>query len=177
MTHGAIPERRRVLDQRGLPSSAIFRLSKMQSEAAEFVQTKAWAAWRGSSIRTASGFSAMRPARWPAAMHKGFGGADSVFNRTFFGMSRTELVVTMATPSPDSTAASRLFMPSYSPAMVGRCRCSRSHPAVMSRRQLWSFTRMRDGKAEGVQRGSATLAWAVMAITAGWVSRRSALIA
>src|SRR6266542_2118209 len=41
-------------------------------------------------------------------MHKSFGGADNVFNRTFLGMSRTVLVVTMATPSPDSTAASSL---------------------------------------------------------------------
>ena len=41
-----------------------------------------------------------RFARWPAAIHKGFGAANNVFKRTCSGMSRAVLVVTMATPKP-----------------------------------------------------------------------------
>jgi len=77
-------------------------------------------------MNTASCFPAARLARWPAAIHKGFGAADNVFKRTCSGISQAVLVVTMATPSPDSTAAIKLFTPSYSPAMAGRCRCSRN---------------------------------------------------
>jgi hypothetical protein len=44
-------------------------------------------------------------------MLNGLGARESDFNRTRFGTSRAVLVVMMAIPRPDSTAAIKLFTP------------------------------------------------------------------